>query len=387
MKRSRQLPWGATLLVVLLVPALLVGCGPGETPTAVPTEVVQLPTSTSVPPTDTLTPRPTDTAIPPTNTPVPPTDTPVPPTPTPVPPTETPIPPTATPVPTETPIPPTATPAATATKKPTPKPKIGKILMTSNRDSWDDIYVMNDDGTGLTKLTTMGKCYDASFTPDAGTIYFEHDDDIWKMKADGSGQANISNSADKVEAFPVVAPDGSRVAYTYADAGRIEIYTMKLDGSDAKSITSGNFDWMPAWSADSKRIAFSSLRSFSFNIWTVGRDGGEPTQVTSFGPDRIAITPVFSPDGKQIAFSTIAAGTAWEIWVVGADGSSPHRVQGAVGNAPNNSANIVGWKKGKFLIGGWEGNWEPYFVPEAGGPPVKIISGNKDDKPTAWWSP
>ncbi len=33
------------------------------------------------------------------------------------------------------------------------------------------------------------------------------------------------------------------------------------------------------------------------------------------------------------------------------------------------------------------GNWEPYFVPEKGGAPVKIISGNKDDKPSDWWVP
>jgi hypothetical protein len=385
--------WNVLALIVLVLPLLLGACGGEPAPTPAPTQVVQVPTDTPIPPTNTPVP-PTDTPIPPTDTPIPPTATPeptntaVPPTDTPMPPTDTPAPPTDTPMPpTDTPMPPTDTPAATNTPKPTPKPKVGRILFTSNRTSWDDIFIMNDDGTGIEQLTKMGKCYDAHFTPDGKTIFFEHDDDIWKMNADGSGQSNLSNSADKIEAFPVVAPDGSRVAYLFAWPGGFEIYSMKLDGSDAKPITSRSIDWMPTWSRDSKKIAFSSLRSGSFNIWVVNRDGADLKQVTQFGGERIAITPVFSPDGKQIAFSTIAKGTAWEIWVVNLDGSNPHKVQGAVGSDQNNSANIVAWAKSKFLIAGWEGNWEPYFVPEKGGEPAKVVSGDKDDKPSDWWLP
>jgi hypothetical protein len=396
---KRSIHWYIVALALLVLPLLLSACGEEPTPTAAPTQVVQAPSDTPVPPTSTSlpptdTPVPSDTPVPPTATPIPPTatpeptDTPVPPTDTPVPPTDTPAPPTDTPVPpTNTPVPATATPAVTNTPKPTPKPKLGKILLTSNRVSFDDIFVMNDDGTDLKQLTRVGKCYDAHFAPDGKAIFYEHGDDIWKMSADGSGQANLSNSADKIEAFPVVAPDGSRVAYLFAWPGGFEIYSMKLDGSDAKPITSRSIDWMPTWSPDSKKIAFSSLRSGSWNIWLVNRDGANLTQVTKFGAERIAITPIFSPDGKQIAFSTITSGTAWEIWVVNLDGSNPHKVQGAVGHDQNNSANIVAWQKGKFLIGGWEGNWEPYYVPENGGEPVKIISGSKDDKPSDWWLP
>ncbi len=157
---------GTAMFPVLLVLLLLLGaCGEDPTPTLAPTEAAQAPTSTPVPPTNTPVP-PTDTPIPPTDTPVPPTDTPIPPTDTPeptdtsVPPTDTPPPPTdtpePTPEPTETPIP---TPEATNTPKPTAKPTMGKILFTSNRASWDDIFVMNEDGSGVKQLTTMGKCY------------------------------------------------------------------------------------------------------------------------------------------------------------------------------------------------------------------------------------
>jgi len=388
---SRFTIWRRLVVALVLLSILLGACGTTPTPTPAPINTLIPPTNTPIPPTDTPVPL-TNTPIPPTDTPIPPTDTPIPPTDTPIPPTNTPIPPSDTPIPpTDTPMPPTNTPVPqAAAPKPTAvpaKPKAGKIVFTSNRVSYDDLFIMNDDGTNIKQLTKKGKCYDAHFTPDGKTIFYENGDDIWKMSAEGGGQVNLSNSPDKIEAFPVVAPDGSRVAYLFAWPGGFEIYTMKLDGTDPKPVTSRDIDWMPAWSPDSKKIAFSSLRSGSFNIWIVNRDGSGLKAVTKFGGERIAITPVFSPDGKQVAFSTIAEGTAWEIWVVNVDGSNPHKVQGAVGKDKNNSANIAAWKQGKFLIGGWEGNWEPYFVPEKGGAPVKIISGDKDDKPSDWWVP
>lgn len=413
MKSTGQLVTSkGTLVLVILLSLLVSACGSESAPASpAPTEVAQAPADTQVPPTDTLVP-PIDTPVAPTDTPIPPTATPVPPTDTPEP-TETPdrvatevavqkaaaatmtaeapvatdTPPatdTATTTPTEAASP---TAAITNTPKPPPKPKVGKILFTSNRVSWDDVFVMNDDGTEIKQLTKRGKCYDARFASNGTTIVFEHDNDIWKMSADGSNQTNLTNTADKIEAFPVIAPDGTRIAYLFGWPGGFEIYTMKMDATDQKPITSRDIDWMPAWSPDSKRITFSSLRSGSLNIWVVNRDGSGLRQVTQFGPERIAISPVVSPDGNRIAFTTLAAGTAWEIWAVNLDGSNPHKVVGTVGQDQNNSTNIVAWRQGKFLIAGWEGNWDPYFVPEGGGELVRVISGEKDDKPSDWWVP
>jgi Tol biopolymer transport system component len=380
------------VLIVLLL-SLLVGACAQPTPAPTPTQVAQAATSapanTPIPPTDTPTPvPPTNTPVLPTDTPVPPTDTPVPPTNTPIPPTDTPAPPTDTPAPTDTPtLAASPTAEATNTPKPTPKPKLGKILFTSNRASWDDLFIMNDDGSGVKQLTKKGQCYDAHFTPDGKTVIYENGLDIWKMSADGGGQTNLTNTTDNPEAYPVVAPDGSRIAYLFAWPGGFEIYTMKLDGTDRKPVTSRSIDLTPAWSPDSKKIAFASLRSGSFNIWVVNKDGSGLAQVTKFGPERVAESPVFSPDGKQIAFTTIAKGTAWEIWVVNLDGSNPHKVVGTVGTDPNNSTYIAAWKQGKFLIGGYQGGWDPYFVAESGGEPMRIPASDKDDKPSDWWVP
>ncbi len=409
MKGSRRsVPWPGAALVVLVLSVVVTSCTQQPAPTEVaqvPTDTLSPPTATRAPPTDTA-PPPTDTPVPPTDTPLPPTDTPVQPTETPVPPTDTPPPPTQTPppptdtppLPTDTPEPtaaPTETPvpkpAATKTPNPTPRPKVGKILFTSNRVSWDDIFVMREDGSDIQQLTTMGRCYDAHFTPDGGTIVFSHPTDrnwdLWKMNADGSGLVNLTNTTDNIEDYPVVAPDGTRIAYLFGWYGGFEIYTMKLDGSDRKPVTSREIDLQPNWSPDSQKIAFSSLRSGSWNIWVVNRDGSDLRQVTTFGPERIADSPIFSPNGKKIAFTTITQGTAWEIWVVDLDGSNPHKVVGTVGTDPNNSTYIAAWQQGKFLIGGYQGRWDPYFVAESGGEPIRVPASEKDDKPSHWWLP
>jgi Tol biopolymer transport system component len=388
-----------TVAALLLLTMGLGACGQQAEPTEEPTEVAQVVKDTPVPPTETSVP-PTDTTIP-TETSVP-SDTPVP--------TETPDlvatqveveraaaatltaeAPTETPAPTDTPEP-TATateiasptPAASNTPKPTPKPKMGKILFTSNRVSWDDIFVMNEDGTNVQQLTKRGVCYNAHFSPDGKRIVFDHAADIWIMNADGSGQVNLTES-DELEAFPVFSSNGQRVAFLFGSPAGFEIGTMKVDGTDRKVITSGSFDWMPAWQPGGNKIAFSSARTGLFNIWTVNADGSDLKQVTQFG-DFGALSPVWSPDGKQIGMVRYA-GNSWEVWAVNADGSNPHLVTQIVGGDDGFIPDMGGWKRGKFVFGGYHGNWDVAVVADGGGQTSFLSDHPKDDKPSDWWVP
>jgi TolB protein len=374
-------------------------------------------------PAPTATPPPTNTLAPPTATPVPPTETPVPPTSTPVPPTATLVPPTNTPIPpTNTPVPPTATrPAPTATQpvaaqtSPTaeaqavaPSPTVkaaaqpagrGKILMTSNRESWDDIYVMNEDGSGVTRLTTMGRAYGAKFSPDGTKIAFYHYDDqnlsdIYVMNADGSDLKNVTNTPDKWEDTPDWSPDGQQIVYlfiwTAGGGAAAELYAMNADGSNPHPVLAGGPDFDPQWSPDGSKIAFASLRNaqhkYNYNIFVVNADGSGPTQLTN--DTNMHISPVWSPDGKTIAFSTLTADpndpTGWQIWLIGADGSNPHPILTGIGKDPGNSTNVVAWRGSRLLLGGYRGNWDVFFANTSGGDLTSITDNPKDDKPSDW---
>jgi len=240
---------------------------------------------------------------------------------------------------------------------------------------------MNEDGTGLKQLTTTGESGSGVFSADGKSIFFLHSGDIWRMNADGSGQVNLSNTPEEDEGMVLsVAPDGTRIAYTRTRTAGI--FTMKVDGTDRKRLTDRN-DQSPSWSPDSKKIALWRIMG---SIWVMNRDGSGLTQVVAYG-DRVVYCPVFSPDGKQIAFSVDAPGGR-EIWVVNVDGSDLHRVHEAFGPQPTAQVLVIAWKKGALLVSGsWEGSSKPYLVPEAGGPAVRLLSGATNDNPTDWWVP
>ena len=60
-----------------------------------------------------------------------------------------------------------------------------------------------------------------------------------------------------------------------------DLYTLPIDGGDARSLTSGiPWDMQPRYSPDGKSIAFTSDRGAGDNIWVVNRDGSDPKAVT-----------------------------------------------------------------------------------------------------------
>src|SRR5262249_26978244 len=79
------------------------------------------------------------------------------------------------------------------------------------------------------------------------------------------------------------------------------------------------FARQPDISPDGKLVAFSYLG----DIWTVETIGGIARPVTMHQAHDIA--PVFSPDGKQIAFSSNRHGS-YDVFVVSAHGGNPRRL-------------------------------------------------------------
>jgi len=132
-------------------------------------------------------------------------------------------------------------------------------------------------------------------------------------------------------ADPQIAPDGSHVAFVrvtvdrQADQYVSTIWIVKADGTDApRQITAGQRDTAPRWAPDGDRLAFVRAiekdgRTQPSQIYVLPMRGGEPRPVTEM--PRGAANPVWSPDGRTIAFSSTARPD--DLKTAAAEGSKP----------------------------------------------------------------
>jgi Tol biopolymer transport system component len=115
------------------------------------------------------------------------------------------------------------------------------------------------------------------------------------------------------------------LAFTSAQNGNLDIYTMRPDGSELTNLTDNPAnDFNPFWSSDGERIAFESDRDGSVQIFLMGADGSNLTQLTDGEADHMfrSANP-WSPDGSKLTFTESAPGEEkWVLFVMDADGQN-----------------------------------------------------------------
>jgi len=205
----------------------------------------------------------------------------------------------------------------------------GQIAFVSDRDGNPEIYVINTDGSGVTRLTkNPAGDYAPTWSPDGTRIAFYSERDgnaeIYVINADGSGLTRLTNDPANDYA-PAWSPDGTRIAFhshRYKGAGRI--FVMNADGSGATRLTDPAWDdWAPAWSPDGKQIVFNSSRNNKRDIWLMNADGSKMTNLTRNPADDW--WPDWSPDGTHIAFHSTRDGN-FEIYTINTDSSGITRL-------------------------------------------------------------
>src|SRR6267143_1616440 len=251
----------------------------------------------------------------------------------------------------------------------------GKIAFTSNRHNTGlSIWTMNADGGNPTRLTDEKSrpktlpgfihVYDdtPAWSPDGTKIAFvtggglsfglqNPSSDIYTINSNGTGLTKLMSDSGENGGF-TWSPDGKQIAFASNrdPDGRSRIWVMNSDGSNQRRLTDIHDvknpvfyqDMTPSWSPDGSKILFTGSRDFNgtrncyavncSELFVMNADGSNDHAITS-DPNRggIYMFPKWSPDGTKIVTS-VALGTigdrvnglnlGTEIIVMDADGGN-----------------------------------------------------------------
>ncbi|MAL16091.1 MAG: peptidase S41 [Balneola sp.] len=118
-----------------------------------------------------------------------------------------------------------------------------------------------------------------SISPDASTIVFSYESDLWKVPANGGAAVRLTGM-DGEETASSISPDGKWLAFTSNQYGNDDVYMMPVDGGEITQLTYHQAgDQVESWSWDSKTIYFRSGRYNRVSAYAVSIEGGTPERL------------------------------------------------------------------------------------------------------------
>ena len=212
-------------------------------------------------------------------------------------------------------------------------PKAGSIVYASNQNGGAfDLFLFVFEGSRLIRLTNfIGNVVSPSFSPDGMKILFanragEGPTSLWTVE-------NTGENADLLYAGPntIVAadwsPDGGTIAFamTVDQPGSYEVFLMSADGSNVRQLTrglggiGGSLDWSP----DGKYLLIHAGPAGDKDIFRIDVNAQTAAQLTDGGNNAASS---YSLDGQWIAFNSLRNNDQADIFIMRADGSSTRQV-------------------------------------------------------------
>jgi len=240
---------------------------------------------------------------------------------------------------------------------------------------FEQVFVMNSDGSGVRQLTTpvtedwMDAVPDGEFrgnsdpdlSPDGHSVVFTNvatatrESFLLRQNLETGSTYNLTNRTSGampvIDLQPRFSPDGKSIAFATAVGNAVQIAVIDAtDGSGYRELTDdGYLNLAPAWSPDGRYIVYSSyrgpgeFRTSGEHLVEAARDGllpldgwslvrvdtstGEQVVLTG-AADSPAFDAVYSPDGAEIAFISLSGpGLQPDIHVVAAGGGAARPVQ------------------------------------------------------------
>lgn len=256
------------------------------------------------------------------------------------------------------------------------------LVFTSERDSDNpDIYSVSSAGGDVQRLTnTSATEKDPKWSPQRDKIAFLSDrgDDFELYIMDSEGESEqVAVGGDGERKDFAWGPDGNRIAYVSDHEGKDFIYVKDLLLNQKFRLSTIDAPQsLGSWSPDGEWIVFSVLSGDRQGIHRKNPGGVDEVQLT----ENADSDPIYSPDGKLIAFISTRDSDATEIYVMTEEGQEERNLSRKSGAdfdfdwAPD-SKNLV-------FVSEREGEGVPeiFLISTDGDDPVRLTTNNSIEK-------
>jgi len=200
----------------------------------------------------------------------------------------------------------TPEPTASPTARPT-STSGGRIVFTCSRADYNQLCMVNRDGSGLVQLTDMAASnYYPIFTPDGSSILFASNRngpfDFFLLNFDKRDVFQVTLNVGNVIA-PEYSSDGRFIVFANrADDGPTAVWMVNADGLNPRLVYTGAGDIVSvAWSPDDQRIAYAMNTGSpqEYEIFTMDTNGRNHIKISQ-KLQGIGGSVDWSPDGKSL---------------------------------------------------------------------------------------
>jgi Tol biopolymer transport system component len=192
-------------------------------------------------------------------------------------------------------------------------------------DSLSGLWTVRSDGSGLRRLTS-GYLWEPTWNRQGTRLAFVLSGDVWTVAGTDTGLdiASASRLAPSGGAvYPSWRPDGKQIAFSANGGIYGRIYIVNSGGGTPREV--GEPGWaFPDWSPQGDSLVFLGLEGSNWGV-CVADTNGQGCHMLLGSPGANLGPPRWSPTGGKIAVAgRVRNANAYQLWVMGSDGSNPH---------------------------------------------------------------